>query len=298
MPFKHNIHKFLFLKMAFKILSSAVFLVLLSCSLQKSRIISDKQSSYYTDSIFSFHLNEYRLHNIYLPTGFDKKLNYPVLYATDGGPIIYNTWLREKLDSLIDHKIIKPIVVVESHCNTKIADSTSIRLTDGSFVRVAFRNYDYVRFSAPSQNPNLAKRFMQHLAYFTKELIPTIEESLNQKVSSSNRYFYGVSNGGGFGIGMMNLHPELIGTYICFSPFGAGIEKSDWSKYLTYPKFFLKYGSLEKAHLHENIQHLNTIYENCKNQLDIEEYAGGHDLNIWNEKLIEVLVKLFAFEKH
>jgi enterochelin esterase-like enzyme len=297
MPFESYAQRLKCSKKSVILLYGATFFVFLSCSLPKSRSATI-QSSYYTDSIFSVQLNEYRLHNIYLPAGFNEKVNYPILYTTDGAPVAFSNFLKISLDSLISNQTINHIIVVVSHCNQKIADSTSKRFSDGSFVHVAFRNYDYIRFSAPSQNPNLAKRFMQHLMYFTQELIPTIESQLNQKPTKLERYFYGVSNGAGFGISMMNLHPEIIGTYICFSPFGAGIKKSVWNKDLIYPKLIVKFGSQEKDHFHEFLKHLNPIYENCQTQLEIEEYEGGHDLKIWNKKLLDVLVQLFAVEKH
>ncbi len=53
------------------------------------------KSEFSTDSIFSKHLNEYRKHNVYLPKGFDKENEYPIIYATDG-----NSSLTEKKNLL------------------------------------------------------------------------------------------------------------------------------------------------------------------------------------------------------
>ena len=102
-----------------------LLIISLFISCKSNKAIVETESQYFTDSMYSKSLSEYRKHNIYLPKGFDSKKNYPIVYATDGFTINENSFFFFILDSLIKNNIIKPIIFVESHCNTKIADSTS-----------------------------------------------------------------------------------------------------------------------------------------------------------------------------
>ena len=56
-----------------------------SCDSKKTTELS--HSKFFTDSIYSKYLNEYRKHNIYLPQDFNDKNEYPIIYATDGSEI-------------------------------------------------------------------------------------------------------------------------------------------------------------------------------------------------------------------
>lgn len=102
-------------------------------------------STFFTDSIFSVNLNEYRKHNIYLPKSFDKNQKYAIIYATDGRDINEENSMQQILDSLIENQIIHPIIYVESYANNKIADSTSMVLGNGQKVYLKYRNFEYVR---------------------------------------------------------------------------------------------------------------------------------------------------------
>ena len=84
----------------------------ISCKSDKNIVVTE--SKYYTDSIYSNSLSEYRKHNVYLPKGFNSKNNYPIVYATDGNNIEGNNFIKKPLDSLINNKIIKPIIYIES----------------------------------------------------------------------------------------------------------------------------------------------------------------------------------------
>src|SRR5699024_2119296 len=102
---------------------------------------------------------------------------YPIIYATDGGTAI--TKVKALLDSLINHKIIKPIIFAASFANLRIADSTSTKTTgNGKKIYLAYRNFEYIK--TPTKDSSLSKRFGEHMKYFTKEFIPFIETKYNQ----------------------------------------------------------------------------------------------------------------------
>ena len=101
------------------------------------------------------------------------------MYATDGGVINGKHPIIKSLDSLIDHELIKPFS--KNYSNNKIADSTSTTLGNGKKVNLTYRNFEYIREQATNKSPQeLKDRFNNHMAYFKDELIPFIENELNQ----------------------------------------------------------------------------------------------------------------------
>lgn len=250
-------------------------------------------SQFLTDSIYSKNLSEFRKHNIYLPKGFNKKKKYPVIYATDGNSDITNK--KNILDSLIDSKIIKPIIFVASFSNTKIADSTSTVLGNGNKVYLLYRNFEYVdRKPSREEDSLLVNCFQNHKSYFIEELITEIEKQYNQNHGRNNRYFYGVSNGAGFGFNLLNQHPNIIGTYICLSTFGGEIQENDWKSDVDYPKLYVRYGSDEPFFLKDDAEFLNAKYNELNKFIEVKEFTGGHSNKFWDKEFIEIITKLFA----
>lgn len=272
-----------------------LLIVSLFISCKSNKAIVETESQYFTDSIYSKSLSEYRKHNIYLPKGFDSKKTYPIVFATDGFTINENSFLKKSLDSLIENNIIKPIIFVESHCNTKIADSTSSTFADGRKVKLNFRNFEYVNNDSDTQElKHLSNRFKNHMFYFENELIMSIEKQLHQKKSKNNSFFYGYSNGAGFGMELLNRNTELIGTYLCFSTFGGGIKTNTWKKDIKYPNLYMIYGSKEPDFLKEESQIMKNVYLDSNSFAEIRSFEGGHDYKIWNQELIKLLTKLFS----
>ncbi|MBC5836124.1 esterase [Flavobacterium sp. F372] len=270
-------------------------IISLFISCKSNKAIVETESQYFTDSMYSKSLLEYRKHNIYLPKGFNSKKNYPIVYATDGFTINENSFLKKSLDSLIENNLIKPIIFIESHCNTKIADSTSSTFADGRKVKLNFRNFEYVNNDSDTQElKHLSNRFKNHMFYFENELLISIEKKLYQKKLKKDRFFYGYSNGAGFGMELLNRNTELIGTYLCFSTFGGGIKTNTWKKEIKYPSLYMIYGSKEPDFLKEESQIMKKMYLDSNSFAEIRSFEGGHDYKIWNQELIKLLTKLFS----
>lgn len=268
-----------------------------SVSCHSKKITSSVPSKFYTDSLYSKSLNEYRKHNVYLPKGFQRTKSYPIIYATDGGTIKENDLDKVMLDSLIENSVIKPIILVQSHANRKVADSTSVKTGNGSEVILNYRNFEYVNdFASLSKDSLLASRFKNHMHYFNGELISHVENAFNQSLTKENRYFYGFSNGAGFGLSMLNNHPNTIGTYLCFSTFGGDIATNTWQENVAYPKLYLQYGSEEPEFLKDNAAFLKSKYEELNLFAHIKEFNGGHDHKIWHLKFIEIISQLLAVD--
>lgn len=270
-----------------------LILLITSCKTKIATITTE--SIYFTDSIYSKSISEYRKHNIYLPKNFNSDKNYPIVYATDGFTIKENSFLKKNLDSLIENNIIKPIIFVESHSNTKIADSTSTTFGDGRKAYLQYRNFEYVDNDSGTQDlKHLSNRFKNHMSYFKNEFIIRIEKQFHQKKSKNDRFFYGYSNGAGFGMELLNRNTELIGTYLCFSTFGGGIQTNTWKKDAKYPNLYMIYGSKEPDFLKEESQIMKKVYQDSNSFAEIRSFEGGHDYKIWEAELIKLLTKLFS----
>ncbi|WP_442844505.1 alpha/beta hydrolase [Leeuwenhoekiella sp. H156] len=264
---------------------------LLVTTFESKDLQQNSDSRFYIDSIYSENLNEYRRHNIYLPKGFSKANSYPIVYGTDGQDNIENSYYKKILDSLVQNEIIEPIIFVQSHANKKDADSTSMTRGNGDKVYLKFRYFEYVETN--SRDSLLKKRFNEHMSYFTEELIPAIESDFNKDLKSEERYFYGVSNGAGFGLSLLKTHPELIGTYLCFSPFGGEVSVEDWYNASSLPDLYFYYGSEEPQFLRDAAENLKGCYSGKEAKLEIKEYDGGHDYKIWNELFTQTVADIF-----
>ncbi len=276
------------------ILSIAI-LCLLLCSCKSKKEILFLDSKFITDSIYSKYLKEYRKHNVYLPKDFNSNKSYPMIFSTDGGTNL--TDKKTELDSLINNKIIKPIIFIASFSNSKIADSTSTTLGNGKKVYLNYRNFEYVdRKPIRLEDSLLIDRFSNHKLYFTNELITQTEKIYNQKAKKENRYFYGVSNGAGFGLSLLNSNPELIGTYICFSTFGGDIQTNVWNEKTKYPNLYLRYGSEEPFFLKDEAEYLISKYTASNSFIETKEFEGGHNNKFWKKDFIEIINRVFKTE--
>lgn len=271
----------------FTVLGSVFF----SFQMRKANALTDSQ--FFTDSIYSKNLGEYRKHNIYLPKGFKRHKKYPIIYATDGSTSVEGiSFYKTTLDSLIDNKIIIPTIYIASHSNPKIAESTT-NAGDKKKVIIDYRNFEYVEiFRFGKSNPDLSNRFKNHLIYFKDELIPQVEKKFNQNLQTNDRFFYGVSNGAGFGANLLNKYPEVIGTYICYSTLGSNVNGNKWHREKEYPDLYLQYGNEESFVFKREAEDLVRKYKSSNSFVELEIYEGGHDYKKWNEGFIKTISKL------
>lgn len=271
----------------------ALLILMLFISCKSNKSIVESHSKYFTDSIYSKSLSEYRKHNIYLPKNFNSSESYPIVYATDGFTIKENSFLKKNLDSLIENNIIRPIIFVESHCNTKIADSSGT-FGNGKKIYNKYRYFEYVE--KQTNDSILSKRFDNHMHYFKNEMITHIEKQLNQQSSKTNRYFYGFSNGADFGISLLNYQTNIIGTYLCFSAVGMNSAKK-WTTDKKHPNLYIVYGTKEGDWVKNENEFMRKVYNDLSSFISIKTFDGGHDYRMWNNELIKLLTKLFSTNK-
>ena len=255
-------------------------------------------SRYYTDSIYSEELGEYRKHEIYLPKGFNPEVQYPIIYGADGQMWQADNYFKKTLDSLIDNKIILPVILVGSHSNDKEVPGTSMQTEDGSSFSMQYRFFEYVRTEHGADlHASLDNIYQRHMNYFVSELLPQVEGELGQEPGRADRFFYGVSNGAAFGANLIITHPSLIGSYVLYSTLGANISADSISTETSYPRLYVQYGDQESDAFRDEAENLRDIYRELGAPCELTEYKGGHQETIWRVLFTEQLVRLFSLEK-
>lgn len=279
------------------IIITTLFIFLASMAFSCKQSMADTSSDpsrYYTDSIFSKELRQYRKHDIYLPEGFDPEQRYPILYAADGQFGQLDDYLQKTLDSLILHGHIPPLIYAGSHSNTKAAGESSGQDQDGNSFAMQFRFFEYVEVDNTGDiDPELDRIFDRHLDYFAKEFIPAIESEFGQNAKAKDRFFYGVSNGAGFGANLLNKRPQLIGTFICYSTLGSNVDSNKWNSETTYPDLYLQYGDQEAEAFAQEAKSLQSRYQDSESYIDLQVYQGGHEESIWKTLLPKTLTRIY-----
>lgn len=239
-------------------------------------------SKYLIDTLQSRYMNEPRVMCIYLPKDYSDSVHYPVVFATDGQMITDGRY-RVLLDSMIDRKIIPPIILAGAYSNEKPVP-----------VNLSYRHYEYVE-TMKSTDPKLKDLHINHIGFFTEELIPYIEKRYSISKERSNRFFYGSSNGAGFGITLSKMHPELFSELICFSPLGEEVKSIRWRPNIS-PTLHITYGSNEDFAM-DKYQALVKQLKKQKYRYTAFVYDGGHEWMKWETEFVRVLGCIFKNRK-
>ncbi len=230
------------------------------------------------DTIHSKYLNEDRLVSVYLPPNYDKHKIYPVIFATDG-QIIDNLY-REALDSVINGGKLSGVIIIAAFSNEKQIDKENY----------TYRQAEYIKGWADNVYENI---FYNYLNFFAIELIKYAEQTYKISVDKSSRYFYGCSNGAGFGVTLSVEKPELISNYICFSM--AGGKYSNLKQGVNnYPYIYLFYGDKEPPPLTMQIDEYDKYLLDKGYDHKLTVYKGGHDREIWRKLFIEHLIAVMG----
>ena len=259
-----------------------LFILLSSCN-PSPKVPSLKQDAYssqiITRTIKSKFLTEDRKLTIYLPNDIEKKDKIPVVYATDGQ--IFLDDYKDDLDSLIRNRVTPKFVFVGVHSNEKRIEGFDLQ----------YRNYEYIKDYADTDNQNLQDLFSNHLSFFSKELIPYIESRYPVSKDASKRIFYGASNGAGFGVSMSTEFPLLIKHYICFSMAGGNYDLLNWNK-ASYPNFILSYGVKEPFPLTLQIDEFHNFLQENNYDHIFYKYEGGHSRENWKSEFMKQIPAL------
>jgi enterochelin esterase-like enzyme len=239
------------------------------------------KSVFITDTVYSQYLKEPRLINVYLPSDYSSGNKYPVVYTTDGQIIATGNYVKI-LDSLIENKLIPPIILVGVYSNEKTVKGS---------IYVSYRQYEYIE-TWGNNDSVLGNRFGNHLQFFVNEIIPYIESHFSTKKERNGRLFYGCSNGGGFGITLGLKYPALFSDCICFSPLGGNVEQSESEKNME-PYFYLSYGAAEAESFIEAYKTLDDTLTKININHLTHVSTGGHDRKKWEEEFSKTVVTIF-----
>ncbi len=146
--------------------------------------------------------------SVYIPGSYDTMHTYPTIYFNDGETIFtpgYRWMLNNKLDELIDEKIIEPVILVG-------IDSKNNRLS-----RYNPYNDNWIRQNWGSYTPGEK----EYTSLISEMIIPFIEKKYSVKKQASARAIMGYSLGG--------LHATWAGlTHAYVFGFSAGLSPSYW----------------------------------------------------------------------
>ena len=220
----------------------------------------------------SKYLNESRKVTIYLAENFNSKKKYNVIFCTDGQFI--NRDYQNKLDSLFTTLTVKPFVIIGAHSNEKEIPNTYF----------SYRNYEYVEDFTETVDIDLSNRFQNHLQFFVNELQDSISKRISLKVK--HKYFYGVSNGAGFGVNMAKRYPKLFDKFFVYSIAGEKLKNNKWNM-TNYPFFVIRYGDKENSVLVENNILFSEYLKNNNYSNSFHPYSGAHKREDWLKQFIK-----------
>ncbi len=241
--------------------------------------VRNQESQIKRELIGSSYLNKAREVSIYLPTITSEDKNLAVVYATDGQEFVKE--YKRELDSLIENNLIPKLIIVGVH-----SDERQIEGSDFSY-----RNYEYIKSYADSEDEKLSTLYENHYNFFSKELLLYIQSHYPVSTKPKDRIFYGFSNGAGFGVSLATDNPSIISNYICMSMAGGSYEDLNWNDD-NYPNLILSYGNKEPFPLTMQIDAFSNFLKEKKINHTFYKYEGGHDRKKWKSEFLKSLKQI------
>jgi len=225
-------------------------------------------------TLYSKSLGELREITVYIPENFKSENSYKTIFCTDGQFI--DEKYKNKLDSIFNVKNVSPFVIIGIHSN-------KMEIIDSHF---GYRYFEYIE-DAMSDDSDLNSRFERHLDFFVNEVDQYIKEVFKLKINS--KYFYGVSNGAGFGVSLSKYYPELFSKYIIYSMAGGNYKNLKWDTQ-NYPYFIIRYGKDELKPFKKSSREFSK-YLSSKGYKHLSGiYYGGHKREDWLNQFIKDIV--------
>lgn len=258
-----------------------IFIYMLSNNLYAQ---TNESSFWKVDSLYSCVLCEMRSFCIYMPAHFDCDKKYPIIFSADGQMLVEDNY-KAVLDSMIESELIPPVVLIGAYSNSQKMDGTNIE----------YRFYEYVERDI--KDTHLRERFDNHSVYFTRELLELLMHRYHVKPASAYNIFYGCSNGGDYGMNLINQYPNVFTHFICFSPVSTVVRKNI-VKNGVQSLLYLAYGTQElESIIGMNLRKLDKKLNKAKNpHVYSTVYDGGHDRNLWKKEFEKALIYIFKID--
>jgi len=242
---------------------------------------------------------------VMLPTGYDAKKSYPVIYMHDGQMLFDGTrsWNKqewgvdETVDRLIKAQKIRPVIVVGVSNNMN-------------------RYLEYMP-NKPQEDLKLIDRpdkfkgkilSDEYLKFLVEELKPFIDKRYNTQADRDNTFILGSSMGGLISCYAISEYPDVFGGAACMSthwPALNGVFLKYVEKNLPDPqnhKIYFDYGTKTLDSLYEPYQLMadrmmkERGYHQNENWLTRKFEGDKHDENAWKSRLHIPLEFLLAKE--
>ncbi|MBO4560845.1 MAG: hypothetical protein J5705_02615 [Bacteroidaceae bacterium] len=252
-----------------------VMLVVSSC-------VKTTQESQFNEFKITCNDGTVRSGGIYIPKGVKSTDELPVIYMADG-LVFKECGFKKMIDSLLDMKAIRPIVVACSFENKMTVPGH----------KLAFRNAEYVEALAKNDN-TLAQLFENHYNYFVNEFIPYIEKEAPVSKSADNRIFFGTSNSADFGITLSLRNPGLIPEYWCYSPVYSDIK--DYGMIASPTSYRICWGSKEEINMFDYFPNLLKDIRKRGGNVHSWVFNGNHDRDWWKYWFGEELKTRFPYK--
>ncbi len=258
---------------------------------QKPNTISN--GTLYIGSVFVENLNEdkERLIRIYLPSDYDEKKKYPVIYMMDGKNLFdkYTSFAGEwGVDEVLEDRVKKGeksfIVVGIDSSKTDIGRVEEMLPSDENLSYVDDLNGKVISHVKPLED------------FIINELKPEIDKLFNTLSDYGNTVIAGSSMGGIFAYYIGAKYSHIFKLAICFSPAFCLYKEDSFKKELNKlnvlnNKFYLLVGNIE----YENqfVSLTKYTYEFMKNKgMNVcykHDLEGIHHESFWNKYLSDAL---------
>lgn len=263
------------------IFSFSLLMVIMVMACQDTNRQEVKGSAIDTMKINSKYLNETKTVGIYTPAAYDPSKQYPVVYMENGKLWEENTY-KEQVDSLIECKAIKPIIVVYIfQNNSRIGNSNHFYYE---------AEYSEAISESSAHLSGLSDRYMR---FFVEELMRDVESKYSISKDREERVIAGTSNSADFVLSMSFKQNSLFGEFWCYSPSTFTTDRYGMlpSESIYHIAWGLKeqenYASDYHAALVSGIKKRGGVVKDMT-------FDGRPSPNIWKRKFIESLQSAFA----
>jgi len=218
---------------------------------------------------------------IYLPKGYSNKQDLPVIYMFDGLIFKDNNY-KQLLDSLLELKLISPVVVACAYENKEQIPG----------FQISYRNAEFVE-EISWDNDKLKELFDKHFSFVTHDFIRYIEKNYNVCDQREDRIFYGTSNSADFGITLSMRDPSLFAEYWCFSPVYSNLSR--YGMLEEDVNYRICWGLKEKGNNDYFPALINSIRKRGGHVYSWT-FESGHDRGFWRKCFVEELKHRFPYK--
>jgi enterochelin esterase-like enzyme len=205
---------------------------------------------------------------VYLPPGFDRTVEYPVVYLADGQT---TAGFAAAIDPLIVIGELPAVVLVGEHAALGDDDPRS---------KEYLVSIDDERFAA-------------HERFFVDELAAWARANFHVAADPARVAVFGFSSGASYAVALGVRHPDRYGIVLAFSHgWDRGFRDPEWPGG-TVPRYYFVNGTLEEGFRQKTRVWAGIIRQAGGDVVHVERVAG-HDYLMWQEEFPAALAWAFG----